>query len=479
MTFALTLYNHLFRTYDIRGKFPDQFSLETVLNLGRAFGEAFGPMKTLVLGGDVRISTPVIKSALAAGLMEAKCNVIDVGLCTTPTIYFLAAHNVVVEGGIMVTASHNPIQYNGIKVCDGNGVSFNIENFFRHIKRRVKQLEREEVAATESIDYGQLLQSTEVTTAQYWDYQKTRFHPQREIGVGVEIGNGTCFPVIDLLRSKNIRVEALHSQPDGHFPVMIPDPAKPECLTYLQKIVIDNNLDIGVGFDADGDRIGIVDDQGQIVRPDQLIMLMGEYMSQKHPNANILIDVKTSRATLEYLTKLEVKVRFTKVGHSWIHEELLRSGAVFAGELSGHFYFGGDYYGFDDAIYSALRILEILTQADHSLSKLIQNLPSYFTSEELRVPCPDDIKSAVVSNIQSILSEKAKKIITIDGVRAEFDDGWILVRKSGTEPVISSRAEATTSQRLHYYQNYMQELISNEIEVVGKTVKNRGGERKI
>ena len=478
MTLTLTLYNHLFRTYDIRGKFPDHFSLETVLNLGRAFGEAFGPMKTLILGGDVRISTPVIKSALAAGLMEVKCNVIDVGLCTTPTIYFLAAHNAVVDGGIMVTASHNPIQYNGIKVCDGSGISFHIDNFFSHIQRRVEQLEKEQISPVGNTEYGQLLQSTVVTTPQYWDYQNTHFHPQREISVGVEIGNGTCFPVIDLLHSKNIRVEALHSQPDGHFPIMIPDPAKPECLTYLQKTVLDNSLDIGIGFDADGDRLGIVDDQGQIVRSDQLIMLMGEYLLQKHPSADILIDVKTSRATLEYLTKLGAKVRFTKVGHSWIHEELLESGAVLAGELSGHYYFGGDYYGFDDVIYSALRLLEILTQADHPLSDLILNLPSYPASEELRVPCPDAIKSIVVSNIQRILTEKANKIITIDGVRAEFDNGWILVRKSGTEPVISARCEFDQIPQLRSNQNYMQELIFNEIELVGKTVKNRGGELK-
>jgi phosphomannomutase/phosphoglucomutase len=448
--------------------------LETVLNLGRAFGEAFGEMKTLIVGGDVRISTPVIKSALTAGLMEVKCNVIDVGLCTTPTIYFLAAHNALVDGGIMITASHNPIQYNGIKVCDRNGVSFHIDNFFRHIQKRVEQLDNERISSDESREYGQLLQSTTVTTTQYWDYQKTHFHPEREISVGVELGNGTCFPIIKLLRSKNIRVEALHPQPDGHFPVMIPDPAKPECLTYLQNTVIDNNLDIGIGFDADGDRIGIVDDQGKIIRSDQLIMLIGKHLLQKHPNANIMIDVKISRATLEYLSKLGAEVRFTKVGHSWIHEELLRSEAIFAGELSGHFYFGGAYYGFDDAIYSALRLLEILSQSDEPLSNLIKKLPSYPASEEIRIQCPDPLKSKVVSNIQSILSERANKIITIDGIRAEFDDGWILVRKSGTEPVISSRAEANTPKRLLYYQRYMQDLISNEIKIAGKTVKYRG-----
>jgi phosphomannomutase/phosphoglucomutase len=203
-------------------------------------------------------------------------------------------------------------------------------------------------------------------------------------------------------------------------------------------------------------------------------MLIGKHLLQKHPNANIMIDVKISRATLEYLSKLGAEVRFTKVGHSWIHEELLRSEAIFAGELSGHFYFGGAYYGFDDAIYSALRLLEILSQSDEPLSNLIKKLPSYPASEEIRIQCPDPLKSKVVSNIQSILSERANKIITIDGIRAEFDDGWILVRKSGTEPVISSRAEANTPKRLLYYQRYMQDLISNEIKIAGKTVKYRG-----
>ncbi|MFW9777360.1 MAG: phosphomannomutase/phosphoglucomutase [Candidatus Heimdallarchaeota archaeon] len=462
-------YDHLFRTYDIRGEFPHDFSLETVLNLGRAFGEAFGAISTVVMGGDVRISTPVIKSALAAGLMEAQCNVIDVGLCTTPTIYFLAAHNAAVDGGIMITASHNPILYNGIKVCDGNGVAFHIDNFFRHIQRRVEQLEKKHVSSHEIREYGQLLQPIAVTTAQYWDYQREHFYPAREVRVGVELGNGTCFPIIDLLSSAGIHVKALNPQPDGHFPIMIPDPAKSECMIYLQELVRENNLDIGLGFDTDGDRIGVVDDQGKIIPSDQVIMLIGEYLLHKNPNAIIMIDVKTSRATLEYLTKLGAEVQFSKVGHSWIHEKLLRSGAIFAGELSGHFYFGGDYYGFDDAVYSALRVLEILTHSEEPLSSLLKNLPFYSASEEIRIPCSDHLKSKIVENIQNIVSEEANEIITIDGIRAEFDDGWILVRKSGTEPVISCRAEASTSQRLRYYQRYMQELITGEIEKIRET----------
>lgn len=459
---------HLFRTYDVRGKFPEQFSSETVLNIGRAFGTFFGSGKTIVIGGDVRISTPIIKSALTTGLMEAGCNVQDVGICTTPTIYFLAVRNPEIDGGIMVTASHNPIDYNGIKVCDGKGVSFHINNFFSHIRKMVEQGSFVTVRNTE---YGHPVFLRDINTSQYWQFQKANFHPKTPLSLAVEIGNGACYPIIELLKSKNIYVKALHPEPDGHFPVMIPDPAKPSCLRFVQNAVSQEKHDIGIGFDADGDRVGFVDDQGNIISPDQVIMLFGEFLLRKHPRSKIMVDVKTSRATFEYLSRFGAEVNFTRVGHSWIHESLLKSGAIFAGELSGHYYFGADYYGFDDAIYSALRMLEIISKKDQNFSEIVQDLPQYPVTEEIRISCLEEIKSKVVLNLKKILQEEAMKSITIDGIRAEFEDGWILVRESGTEPVISIRAEGTTSQRMHYYKNYIMKLVNEEIEVEGRKLK--------
>ncbi len=458
---------HLFRTYDIRGKFPEQFSSETALNIGRAFGTFFGSDKTIVIGGDVRISTPIIKLALTIGLMEAGCNVQDVGVCTTPTIYFLAVRNPEIDGGIMVTASHNPIDYNGIKVCDANGVSFHINNFFSQIKKMVEQ---NKMATVKSTEYGQPAFLQNINTSQYWRFQKAKFHPKTSLSVVVEIGNGTCYPIIELLRSKKIGVQALHPEPDGNFPVMIPDPAKSSCLKYLQDAVIQGKHDIGIGFDADGDRVGFVDDQGNIISPDQVIMLFGEFLLQKYPRSKIMVDVKTSRATFEYLSKFAAEVNFTRVGHSWIHETLLKSGAIFAGELSGHYYFGADYYGFDDAIYSALRMLEIISKKNKTFSEIVKDLPQYPATEEMRISCHEEIKSKVVSNLKEILQEEAIKSITIDGIRAEFEDGWILVRESGTEPVLSIRAEATTSQQLHNYTNYIKKLVNEEIEIEARKI---------
>jgi phosphomannomutase len=186
-------------------------------------------------------------------------------------------------------------------------------------------------------------------------------------------------------------------------------------------------------------------------------MLFGKYLIEKEPNSTILIDVKTSRATYEYLASIGAIVKFTRVGHSWIHEAVLNSGAVFAGELSGHYYFGAGYYGFDDAVYSALKMLELLSSQEMSFAKIVQELPNYPASEELRIPCDESKRSIVVSNIKKRLSEEAVDSITIDGIRAEFKDGWVLVRESGTEPLISIRAEATTLNRLEYYQKYVRE----------------------
>ncbi|MFX1504920.1 MAG: phosphomannomutase/phosphoglucomutase [Promethearchaeota archaeon] len=464
----MKVHEHLFRTYDIRGKFPEHFSSETVLKIGQAFGNFFGSNKTIVIGGDVRISTPIIKSALSTGLMETGCNVQDVGVCTTPAIYFLAANNPQIDGGIMVTASHNPIDYNGIKVCNGEGVSFHIDNFFSKIKRMV---EENSAVTVKNSEYGWISPFPDIDASQYWRFQKNKFHPKSQLTIAVEIGNGTCYPIIELLKSKDMHVQAFHPEPDGHFPVMIPDPTKPSSLKFIQDEISNDEYDIGIGFDADGDRVGFIDNQGKIISPDQVIMLFGEFLLQQYPKAKILVDVKTSRATFEYLSKLGAEVNFTRVGHSWIHEGLLKTGAIFAGELSGHYYFGSDYYGFDDAVYSALRMLEIVSEKDQKLSEIVQDLPKYPATEEIRISCFEEIKTNVVLNLKNKLQEEAFNSVTIDGIRAEFRDGWILVRESGTEPVISVRAEATTSQKLEYYTNLIKKLVNEEINVESKKIK--------
>jgi phosphomannomutase/phosphoglucomutase len=458
--------DNIFRTYDIRGKFPKEISLETAVTIGRALGKFFGPSKNVIIGGDVRLSTPILKTALTLGLMESGCNVKDIGVCTTPTIYFLAANNDNVDFGIIVTASHNPIDYNGIKVCDHNGVSYHFDNLFRQIKDFVTQNELIHFPAEL---YGQVPPLYEVNSEQFWNFQKENFSPGRPANLVVDIGNGTCYPILGVLADKNMKVHALHSEPDGTFPVMIPDPAKPECLKYIISVIKSGSYDLGIGYDADGDRVGFVDDRGDILFPDQAIMLFGRYLLNKNPNCEIMIDIKTSRATYEYLTELGAKVRFTRVGHSWIHEEIMRSGALFAGELSGHYYFKEGYFGFDDAAFSSLKMIEILTTQPKSISSIIKDLPSYHSSNELRIACDDHMKSLVAENLKKRLISEAESCITIDGVRAEFEDGWVLVRESGTEPVISVRAEAYTKKKLDFYLEFVTDLVREEI---GKAKKS-------
>ena len=458
--------DHIFRTYDIRGKFPKDFSLETAINIGKAFGKFFGINKNVIIGGDVRKSTPILKTALTLGLMESGCNVKDIGVCTTPTIYFLAANNDNVDFGIIITASHNPIDYNGIKVCDHNGVSYHFDNFFKQIKKLVNQNKLIDFPANL---YGQVPPLNGVNSEQFWNFQKKNFAPGRSASLVVDIGNGTCFPILEVLTDKKMKVHALHSEPDGSFPVMIPDPAKPECLKYIISLMKSGSFDLGIGYDADGDRVGFVDDRGSIIFPDQAIMIFGKYLLGKNPKCEIMIDIKTSRATYEYLTDLGAKVRFTRVGHSWIHEEIMRSKAVFAGELSGHYYFKDGYFGFDDAAFSSLKMIEILTTQQQSISSIIEELPSYHASNELRIACEDQIKSVVAENLKKRLISEAENCITIDGVRAEFEDGWVLARESGTEPVISVRAEAYTKKKLDFYLDFIKHLVKEEIGKVKKT----------
>ena len=459
---------HIFQTYDIRGKFPSQFSSKDVVSLGKSFGTIFGAGKNVVIGSDVRLSSPLLVSALTTGLMEVGCHVLDIGICTTPTIYFLAAHNEEIDFGVMVTASHNPIEYNGLKVCDNNGVSYHFDNFFNKIKEITENNNFESI---NHFDFGQRLSFPKISTNQYWEYQKTKSNLPRELRVVVEIGNGTCFPFIPLLQAFNVVVKPLHAEPDGRFPTMIPDPAKASSLKYIQEEMKKSNYDLGIGFDTDGDRVGFVDDKGVVISSDQIIMLFGELMIKHLSNPKIMVDIKTSRATYEYLSEKGANVRYTRVGHSWIHEELIRSNSAFAGELSGHYYFGFDYYGFDDAIYSALRLLELLPTYEKSISSKISSLPFYHTSKEFRIPCNDIIKSEVVFNLTKSLKNESAELITIDGVRAEFDDGWILIRKSGTEPAISYRAEAYSERQLSYYTKFAEEMVKEEISKLLKKYK--------
>jgi phosphomannomutase/phosphoglucomutase len=392
--------------------------------------------------------------------MESGCNVLDVGDCTSPTIYFLAAHNSNVDYGIMVTASHNPIDYNGIKVCDDSGVSFHFQNFYKNVLRILKS---KSYNFSKNKGFGKAILLPGISKTQYWDYQKEFFSSQRNLKLILEIGNGACYPIIPLLEEKNLYFRALHSEPDGSFPVMIPDPAKPKSLKYLVEEINKEKYDLGIGYDADGDRVGFVDEKARIIKPDQIIMIFGKYLLEKHPKPEFLIDIKTSKATYEYLSDLGAKVSFTRVGHSWIHEELLRRKAIFAGELSGHYYFGGEYYGFDDAIYSSLRMIEILASNDKSFSAIVDDLPSYPASDELRISCNNESKNRVVENIKKKLMAEATNCITLDGIRAEFEEGWVLVRASGTEPVLSVRAEGKTKNKLLEYYGYIKDLVEEEI----------------
>jgi phosphomannomutase/phosphoglucomutase len=432
---------HIFREYDIRGLADLELTDETVRAIGAAYGTYLSDLGVyhVTVGGDARISSPRIKTAITDGLVNVGISVTDIGLAATPAFYW-SLHHFGVDGGVMVTGSHNPPEFNGLKLAYGKATIWGdeIQEIYRIISEGRTETSTPKGAVT-NVDifepYFEMLKS------------KITLGPKK-LKVAVDSGNGTGgIYAPPFMRAIGAEVIELFSEPDGRFPNHHPDPTKREYLPSLMAAVINNNADAGIGFDGDSDRIGVVDDKGEMIFGDQLMALYWREILQNHPGAVAITEIKSSMMLPEEITRLGGKPIWWKSGHSLVKAKMKEETALFAGEVSGHMFFADEFYGFDDAFYAAGRLMRILSNTGKKLSELIAELPRYHSTAETRFPCPDEQKFGIVDRVRET-ALKNMETITVDGVRIVYGDGWGLLRASNTQPILVSRCEGRTSEAL-------------------------------
>ena len=414
------------------------------------FGKALGRYflahneQQVLVGRDNRLSSKRVRDNLISGLTTAGCRVVDLGEVISPILYYAREH-LKINAAIMITASHNPPEFNGFKVALGPATIHGEEiQRVYHLMEKMKgeippelpsprpdQVEERDLAA----DYLQMLT------------EKIQLGP-RKLKVVVDCGNGTASLFAEEYFTRlGCEVIPLFCTSDGSFPNHQPDPVESANLVTLRETVLREGADLGIGFDGDGDRLGVVDDKGEIIWGDRLMILYWREILPKYPGTTCIVEVKCSQALVEEIARLGGKPIFFKTGHSLIKAKMREVGAVFTGEMSGHMFFADEYYGFDDAFYAAGRLLRLLSQVDRSLNQLLADVPKYYATAETRVGCPDHAKFDVVERIRQDF-QKSHEVIDIDGVRVLFPDGWGLVRASNTQPVIVARCEAKTAEAL-------------------------------
>jgi phosphomannomutase/phosphoglucomutase len=457
----------VFREYDIRGvadrDFPDDF----VTDLGRAIGTALGEdgARTITLGRDCRVSSPRIHAALRAGLLSTGIDIIDVGVLHSPGLYFSVFH-LNTEGGVMVTASHNPSEDNGFKIVQGRSTIHGaaIQRLRTIIEqRRFRVAERPGTVRDHAIlpDYIDTVAGNVTLGA-------------RRFKVVVDGGNGTgglsILPILDKL---GIDYEALYCEPDGRFPNHHPDPTVPENLAALRARVLATGAELGIALDGDADRVGAVDGKGRIIWGDQLVMLFAREILSRKPGATFVSEVKCSQALYDEIARMGGRAVMWKVGHSLIKVKMKQEEAALAGEMSGHMFFADRWFGFDDAVYAGVRLVELLTQSPQTLEALYDTLPVLHNTPEIRMDCPDDIKFEVVTRAVAAF-RAGYPVVDIDGARVTFPGGWGLVRASNTGPVLVLRFEADSPERLTEIQTLVESRLAVLIDDVRRDVLPHG-----
>jgi len=453
----LTVINpQIFRQYDIRGVAEKDLSNETVELLGKAFGtyvKESGSGKVLV-GRDNRLSSYRLRDAIIRGLLAAGCDVADIGLVVTPMLYYARVH-FGIDGGVMITGSHNPPDENGFKLALGNGTIYGDE---------IQKLKDIIISGNFTSGQGRLEKLDVVPPYFAMLKDKIQLGP-RKLKVAVDCGNGTAsLFALQILEAWGCEVIPLYCESDGSFPNHQPDPVKTSNLAELSKAVMEKGADAGLAFDGDADRIGVVDESGGIIWGDLLMCLYWREIMAKHPGAQAIIEVKCSQSLVDEVVRLGGRPFFYKTGHSLIKAKMKEIGAIFTGEMSGHMFFADEFYGFDDAFYAAGRLLRILINSKEPLSKMLAEIPKYYSTAETRVPCPDQDKFRVVQGMVGQFRDQFE-VIDVDGVRVIFGDGWGLVRASNTQPVLVARCEAKTPEGLQRICDTMQEALAKFPEV--------------
>lgn len=438
----------IFRAYDIRGKVDEELSLDSAYWIGKAIGskaQEYG--KDLIIGRDGRLSGPALYQALSKGVLDSGCNVINIGQVPTPLVYF-ATHHLKIPCGFVITGSHNPSEYNGIKIVMNYKALAGpeIEALYHRI---INEDFREGFGASKQLD---------VLDAYIERIQQT-VQLKRSLKIVVDAGNGVAGVLAPrLYESLGFEVIPLFCEVDGNFPNHHPDPGQPKNLKALQEAVLQHKAALGLAFDGDGDRLGVVDSQGKIIWPDRLLILFARDILSRNENATILYDVKCSRHVAKEIEKSKGLPLMWKTGHSLIKAKMLETGALLGGEMSGHFFFKERWFGFDDALYAGARLLELFSKEQISSADWFAALPDSKNTPELQVHVSDQEKFAMVHRLIQAARFEDANISTIDGLRVDFEDGFGLVRPSNTTPSLVLRFEGDTENALSRIQEQFRSL---------------------
>ena len=430
----------IFRAYDIRGIYEEQITNETAYILGKSFGSYVklrGKTEVLV-GYDNRLSSPILAENLIKGLLESGVDVTNLGLVTTPMYYF-ARQQLNKWAAIMITASHNPSNHNGFKISfDENGNAAGDEIIaFRDFTNKG------EFAS------GQGKLSTYDIKDEYINLIVNNLKINKNIKAVFDCGNGTVSIILkEILDKLNITYDLLYCDSDPNFPNHHPDPSVSENLVDIQKRVVELGYDIGIALDADGDRVRIIDEKGNIINSDIFMIIMYRYLNNNLKIRKALYDVKCSKSLVDELEKLGLEQIMYRTGNSYMYRKVHEQNIEFAGEYSGHMWFGDRFYSFDDGLYAGLRMVEVLSNTDKKMSELYNDINIYYSTDELKINTTEENKYKIVEAVKEYAVSKNYKYNDIDGVRVEFNDGWALIRYSNTGPVISARFEANSNERL-------------------------------
>ncbi|UCD57502.1 MAG: phosphomannomutase/phosphoglucomutase [Candidatus Hydrogenedentota bacterium] len=451
----------IFREYDIRGVADKDLTDDVVECIGKGFGtyaQSFGK-KNVVLGRDCRLSSPRLHKALLDALLSTGLNVVDIGICPTPVFYFSLFH-LDRAGGMQITGSHNPPDQNGFKVCIDKGTIFGEE-----IQKLRQLCEKGRFAR------GQGELSDYDINPAYQRFVTENINLERSLKVIVDAGNGTAGPVAPrIMRDLGCEVEEMYCEMDGRFPNHHPDPTVPRYIEELIDRVKGGGYDCGIAYDGDADRLGIIDDKGNIMWGDQLLIIFAREILARKPGSVVISEVKSSKALFDDIGRHGGTPIMWKTGHSLIKEKMREKKAAVAGEMSGHIFFADRYFGFDDAIYSSCRLLEIISKSKIPLSEMLSDVPKMYSTPEIRTECPEKIKFEVVEEITEYFKGNNYDVVDVDGARVTFDDGWGLVRASNTQPILVLRFEATSEKRLGEIRNLIEDKLNRVLEKKKKKV---------
>ncbi|RMH06944.1 MAG: phosphomannomutase/phosphoglucomutase [Nitrospirae bacterium] len=448
----------IFREYDVRGIVGKDLTMDMANWIGRAYATLAKEhgCRTITVGRDGRLTSPALRDHFIAGVTAAGLDVVDLGVCATPLLYFSLFH-LPVDGGVMITGSHNAAEYNGFKLCVGR------EALHGEAIQRLKQIIDQQTFAS-----GQGTVTEVAIIPQYLQYLREHFSGVHAHGLHVVIdcGNGAASLVAkQALEQMGCRVTELYCELDGRFPHHHPDPTVVENLRDLIKAVQESGAAVGFGYDGDADRIGAIDEKGNILWGDRLLLIFARDLLAARPGSTIISEVKASQLLYDDIQKRGGRAIMWKTGHSVLKAKMKEESAMLAGEMSGHMFFADRYFGYDDAIYASCRLVEILSKSSQPLSTLLSDIPQTSVTPEIRVDCPDDLKFQVTEAVRDRLCHKIqppadltiRDVVTLDGVRVRFDGGWGLIRASNTQPALVLRFEADSPERVARIRSFLEQ----------------------